>query len=240
MDARYRCPKPIVALINVNVIVASLDVGPRCGPDRRSWPATSLRRICNSIWYQMRSGCQRKAVPATHELANGRTAHGWFARWTEAGRFALLHLVLVGLYVERGRARLRWLGIDCTLVPAPLECAGSGPNPAAPGKEGMNVSVVVDKTGVPLAGQVAEANTPDFKLLCETLAALAGPVLDGWARAGSDLSWSHTRAMTTTRPVTKQPSTISRHGSPSGVPPTGGRRRRCVECGPTRNALQLG
>ncbi len=180
MDARYRCPEPIVALIKV--IVKSLGVGPRSGPGRRGRPATSLRRICNSIWYRMRTGRQWRAIPATDELANGSTAHEWFKRWAEAGVFVLLHLLLVALYVEDGRAQLRRLGIDCTLVPAPLGCEGSGPNPADRGKEGMKVSVAVDEAGVPLALHVAGANIPDFKLLGETLAELAGPVLDALAQ----------------------------------------------------------
>ncbi len=40
----------------------------------------------------------------------------------------------------------------------------------------MKISVVVDEASVPPAAHMAEADTPDSKLLSETLVELAGPV----------------------------------------------------------------
>jgi len=147
---------------------------PRSGRGR---PPTPFAKVMNSIWYRLCTGCQWKAIPESEQLCNGTTAHRWFRRLVAARVFEVVHAVLVALYVEHGVRKLRALGIDCTLVPAPLGGAATGPNPTDRGKPGVKISIVVDQHGWPLAIHLDKVNRHDIRLLGPTLAKLALEVL---------------------------------------------------------------
>jgi len=127
----------------------------------------------NSIWYRLCTGCQWKAIPEDEHLCNGTTAHCWFRRLVVAGVFEVVHAVLVALYAEHGLRKLHAVGIDCTLVPAPLGCSATGPNPTDRGRPGGKISTVVDRHGRPLAIHGDKANRHDIRLLGPTLAKMA-------------------------------------------------------------------
>ncbi len=169
------CPLAIVAICREIVKVLGISIERKPGEPGR--PPTPFEKVMNAIWFRLRTGCQWKAIPECEYLCNGTTAHRWFMRMTRAGVFELLYCVLVALYLEGGVEKLRALGIDCTLCPAPLGGAGTGPNPTDRGKSGVKISIVVEHNGRPLAIELAAANVHDFRLLGVTLEKLAAEVL---------------------------------------------------------------
>ncbi len=174
-DRYMLCPAFIVQLCQLALQAAEEQQGAqRSGRGR---PPTPFRKVMNSIWYRLCTGCQWKAIPEGEHLCNGTTAHRWLRRLVMAGVFEVLHAVLVALYAEHGLRKLHAVGIDCTLVPAPLGGSATGPNPTDRGKPGVKISIVVDRHGRPLAIHVDKANRHDIRLLGPTLANMAQELL---------------------------------------------------------------
>jgi len=170
-----RSPPEIVAICRVIVLAVGIRIERKPGEPGR--PPTPFEKVMNAIWFRLCTGSQWRAIPECEYFCNGTTAHRWFMRLTRAGVFELLFCVLVALYVEGGVRKLRGLGIDCTLCPAPLGGEGTGPNPTDRGKSGVKISIVVEHNGRALAIHFAAANVVDLHLLGPTLQKLAEEVL---------------------------------------------------------------
>jgi len=101
--------------------------------------------------------------------------------------------------VRHGLHTLRTRGIECTLVRAPPGGAATGPNPTDRGKPGVELSIVLDQRGPPLAIHLDKANRHDIRLLGPTLPKLALEVLQRLALnpelvADKDCDDEHVRA----------------------------------------------
>lgn len=90
-------------------------------------PRKDLRRIADAIFYRMRTGCQRKAIPP--ELSPGSTAHQYFQDWVDDGVFDDLWQVALNEYNDLVGLDWPWQSVDGAMTKAPLGGEAVGKNP---------------------------------------------------------------------------------------------------------------
>ena len=132
-------------------------VGPRGGR-----PRVGHRAVVRVIWFVLTSGCRWEDVP--EELGcSGRTAHRRLRDWEEAGVWDRLHLDLLGLLKKAGKLDLDTAIIDGVTVRAFGGGEATGPSPVDRRKPGTKHTLMVSRSGVPLAIRTAGANQSDHR-----------------------------------------------------------------------------
>jgi transposase len=127
-------------------------------------PRIGHRTVVKVIWYVLASGCRWEDVPL--ELGcSGRTAHRRLREWEELGLWDRLHAHLLALLRKAGELEHEVVVIDSVLVRAFGGGERSGPSPVDRRKAGVKHSLLVSRTGVPLAIRSAGANASDHTQL---------------------------------------------------------------------------
>lgn len=134
-------------------------------------PPADRRKLMSGILYVLRTGCQWNALPK-EQYGSGKTAHRYFQRWVRAGVFRRMWVAGLTQYDELQGIAWKWQAADGVMTKAPLGGEKTGPNPTDRGKRGTKRSVLVDEHGVPLGIVVSRANTPDGRLLEQTVASI--------------------------------------------------------------------
>jgi transposase len=130
-------------------------VGPRGGR-----PRITHRVVVRVIWFVLASGTRWEDVPP--ELGcSGRTAHRRLRAWEEAGIWDRLHADLLRLLRQEGRLDTDLVVIDSVYVRAFGGGEQTGPSPVDRRKPGTKHTLMVSRSGVPLAIRTAGANKSD-------------------------------------------------------------------------------
>jgi transposase len=130
-------------------------VGPRGGR-----PRIGHRPVVRVIWFVLASGARWEDVPA--ELGcSGRTAHRRLRAWEEAGIWDRLHADLLRLLRQADKLNADLVVIDGVCVRAFGGGEQTGPSPVDRGKPGTKHTLMVSRSGVPLAIRTAGANASD-------------------------------------------------------------------------------
>jgi len=130
-------------------------VGPQGGR-----PRILHRIVLRVIWYVLTAGVRWEDVP--HELGcSGRTAHRRLLRWETLGLWDRLHADLLRLLKQAGKLDTDLVVVDGVTVRAFGGGDDTGPSPVDRRKKGTKHTLMVDRTGVPLAIRTAKANASD-------------------------------------------------------------------------------
>jgi transposase len=130
-------------------------VGPRGGR-----PRVPHRVVLRVIWFVLAAGTRWEDVPP--ELGcSGRTAHRRLRAWEEAGIWDRLHADLLRLLRQAGKLDADLVVIDGVYVRAFGGGEQTGPSPVDRGKLGTKHTLLVSRSGVPLAIRTAGANASD-------------------------------------------------------------------------------
>ena len=81
-------------------------------------PSADRRRTMDAIFYVLRTGCQRKALPRS--LGSGSTAHLHFKKWSQSGVFEKLWRLGLEQYDYIKGINWKWQAMDGTMTKAPL------------------------------------------------------------------------------------------------------------------------
>jgi transposase len=132
-------------------------VGPKGGR-----PRVGHRAVVRVIWFVLATGNRWEDVPA--ELGrSGRTAHRRLRAWEEAGIWDRLHADLLAALKRAGRLDLDTVIVDGVTVRAFGGGEATGPSPVDRRKSGTKHTLLVSKSGVPLAIRTAGANASDHR-----------------------------------------------------------------------------
>jgi transposase len=130
-------------------------IGPKGGR-----PRVGHHTVIRVIWFVLTTGARWEDVPA--ELGcSGRTAHRRLRAWEEAGIWDRLRADLLGQLKKAGKLDLDTVIIDGVTVRAFGGGEATGPSPVDRGKPGTKHTLMVNKSGVPLAIRTAGANASD-------------------------------------------------------------------------------
>jgi transposase len=130
-------------------------VGPRGGR-----PRITHRVAARVIWFVRTPGTRWEGVPA--ELGcSGRTAHRRLRAWEEAGIWDRVHADLLRLLRRDGKLDADLVVIDGGYVRAFGGGDQTGPSPVDRGRPGTKHTLMVTRSGVPLAIRTAGANASD-------------------------------------------------------------------------------
>jgi transposase len=130
-------------------------VGPQGGR-----PRIRHRVAIRVIWFVLTSGCRWEDVPL--ELGcSGRTAQRRLQDWEELGIWDRVHADLLRLLREAGKLDTDLVIIDSVIVRAFGGGEQTGPSPVDRRKPGTKHTLMVDRSGVPLAIRTAGANASD-------------------------------------------------------------------------------
>jgi transposase len=130
-------------------------VGPRGGR-----PPVPHRVVVRVLWFVLASGTRWEDVPA--ELGcSGRTAHRRLRAWEEAGVWDHLHADLLRLLREADKLDPGTAVVDGVTVRAFGGGEETGPSPVDRRKAGIKHTLMVSRSGVPLAIRTAPANASD-------------------------------------------------------------------------------
>jgi transposase len=123
-------------------------------------PRIAHRVVVRVIWFVLASGTRWEDVP--QELGcSGRTAHRRLRAWEEAGIWDRLHADLLRLLRQAGKLDTDLVVIDGVYVRAFGGGENTGPSPVDRRKLGTKHTLMVSRTGVPLAIRTAGANASD-------------------------------------------------------------------------------
>lgn len=132
---------------------------PRVGP-RGGRPWVEHRVAMRVIWFVLATGSRWEDVP--HELGcSGRTAHRRLRAWEELGIRDRLHADLLRLLRQADKLDLDVVVVDGVIVRALGGGEQTGPSPVDRGKRGTKHTLMVNRSGVPLAIRTAGANASD-------------------------------------------------------------------------------
>jgi putative transposase len=81
-------------------------------------PQVPQRRIMNSIFYILRTGCQWNALPRC--LGSGKTVHRTFQKWVAMGVFKEFWRLGLDEYDELKGIQWEWQSVDGAMTKAPL------------------------------------------------------------------------------------------------------------------------
>lgn len=126
-------------------------VGPRGGRPRV---------VMRVIWFVLATGNRWEDVP--HELGcSGRTAHRRLRAWEEVGIWDRLHADLLRLLRQVDELDTDLVVVDSVYVRAFGGGEQTGPSPVDRRKKGTKHTLLVSRSGVPLAIRTAGANASD-------------------------------------------------------------------------------
>lgn len=132
---------------------------PRVGP-RGGRPWVAHRVVVRVLWFVLASGTRWADVPP--ELGcSGQTARRRLRAWEEAGIWDRLHADLLRLLREADKLDPGLVIIDGVYVRAFGGGEATGPSPVDRGKPGTKHTLMVSRSGVPLAIRTAGANASD-------------------------------------------------------------------------------
>ena len=130
-------------------------VGPRGGR-----PRVPHRVVMRVIWFVLAAGTRWEDVPP--ELGcSGRPAHRRLRAWEEAGIWDRLHADLLRLLRQAGKLDADLVVVDGVYVRAFGGGEPTGPSPVDRRKLGTKHTLLVSRSGVPLAIRTAGANASD-------------------------------------------------------------------------------
>jgi transposase len=125
-------------------------------------PRVAHRTAVRVIWFVLTTGARWEDVPA--ELGcSGRTAHRRLRAWEGAGIWDRLHADLLRLLKKAGKLDTDTVIIDGVTVRAFGGGEATGPSPVDRRKKGTKHTLMVDRSGVPLAIRTAGANASDHR-----------------------------------------------------------------------------
>ena len=130
-------------------------VGPRGGR-----PRVGNRVAVRVVWFVLATGSRWEDVPP--ELGcSGRTAHRRLRAWEEAGAWDRLHADLLRLLRQAVKLDADVVIVDGVIVRAFGGGEATGPSPVDRRKPGTKHTLLVSRSGVPLAIRTAGANASD-------------------------------------------------------------------------------
>src|SRR6201999_1839000 len=100
---------------------------------------------------------------------SGRTALRRLKAWEELGVWDHLHVQMLKLLKKADALEAEIVIVDSVIVRAFGGGESTGPNPVDRRKPGSKHTLMVDRTGVPLAIHLAKANDSDQKQLVPTV-----------------------------------------------------------------------
>lgn len=123
-------------------------------------PRIAHRVVVRVIWFVLAAGTRWEDVPP--ELGcSGRTAHRRLRAWEDAGIWDRLHADLLRLLRQAGKLDTDLVVIDGVYVRAFGGGENTAPSPVDRRKLGTKHTLMVSRTGVPLAIRTAGANASD-------------------------------------------------------------------------------
>ena len=123
-------------------------------------PRVGHRVALRVIWFVLATGNRWEDVP--RELGcSGRTAHRRLRDWEEAGIWDRLHADLLRLLRQEGKLDTDLVVVDSVYVRAFGGGEQTGPSPVDRRKPGTKHTLMVSRSGVPLAIRTAGANASD-------------------------------------------------------------------------------
>jgi transposase len=133
------------------------------------------RNALTGILFVLKTGIPWEDLPMEMGCGCGMTCWRRLAAWQEAGVWFQLVQVLLRRLDDAGVIDWSRAAVDSTFARAFGGVEGSGPSPTDRGRPGVKQHVLVDAHGIPLAGDVTPANTPEIKELLP-LVDSAGPL----------------------------------------------------------------
>ncbi len=133
------------------------------------------RKALTGILFVLKTGLPWEDLPVEMGCGCGMTCWRRLAAWQKAGVWFRLHQVLLAKLDDADKIDWSRAAIDASFARAFGGVEGSGPNPTDRGRPGVKQHVVVDAQGIPLAGDITPANTPEIKELLP-LVDSAGPL----------------------------------------------------------------
>ena len=123
-------------------------------------PRVAHRVVMRVLWFVLTTGARWEDVPP--ELGcSGRTAHRRLRAWEEAGIWDRLHADLLRLLRQADELDTDLVVIDGVYVRASGGGGQTGPGPVGRGRPGTKHTLMVSRSGVPLAIRTAGANASD-------------------------------------------------------------------------------
>jgi transposase len=123
------------------------------------------REALIGILFVLSIGIPWEDLPVEMGCGCGMTCWRRLRDWNEAGVWNQLHQVLLTRLDETHLINCSRATVDSAFARAFGGVEGSGKNPTDRGRPGVKQHVLVDADGVPLAGDITPANTPDIKEL---------------------------------------------------------------------------
>jgi transposase len=147
-------------------------------PRRRRFPGRKPlddRKALTGILFVLKTGIPWEDLPMEMGCGCGMTCWRRLYAWQQAGVWFQLHQVLLARLDDADK--IDWLraAADSSFARAFGGVEGSGKNPTDRGRPGVKHHALVDGHGIPLAGDVTPANTPEIKELLP-LVDSAGPL----------------------------------------------------------------
>ena len=123
-------------------------------------PRVGRRVVMRVIWFALVTGNRWADIPPGMGCS-GRTAHRRLRAWEEAGVWDRLHADLLRLPRAAGKLDPGVVIVDGVMVRAFGGGEATGPSPVDRGKPGTKHTLMVSRSGVPLAIRTAGANASD-------------------------------------------------------------------------------
>jgi len=96
-------------------------------PPERGVPRSDLRKVWNTLFYVLRTGCRWQDVPTDAELFVPRsTAHGWLKKWSGDGTFDKVMSGLLQMAIDKGQVDLSQICVDGSFSPLTRRRSRSG------------------------------------------------------------------------------------------------------------------
>lgn len=125
-------------------------------------PRVGHRVVLKVLWYVLAVGCRWEDVPPDMGCS-GRTAHRRLRQWEERGVWDRLHADLLRLLRQADKLDLDTVIVDSVIVRAFGGGEQTGPSPVDRRKKGTKHTLMVNRSGVPLAIHTAGANASDHR-----------------------------------------------------------------------------
>ena len=123
------------------------------------------RPALTGILFVLKTGIPWEDLPVEMGCGCGMTCWRRLHDWRQAGVWSRLHQVLLEKLDAAGQIDWSRAAVDGSFARAFGGVEGSGKNPTDRGRPGVKQHVLVDAHGIPLAGDLTPANTPEVKQL---------------------------------------------------------------------------
>jgi transposase len=133
------------------------------------------RQALTGILFVLKTGIPWQDLPVEMGCGCGMTCWRRLHAWQQAGVWFQLHQVLLQELDDAGIIDWQRAAVDSSFARAFGGVQGSGKNPTDRGRPGVKHHALVDGHGIPLAGDITPANTPEIQELLP-LVDSAGPL----------------------------------------------------------------